>query len=328
MVASDQEIKQRIRNVMESGAGGGRLFSLAQEAKPYLETARYLLDAGLVGAVDGTNALAKIDFMNMTTYACAFGYVTSQARSNPNISITETASAYLEPEEIRESSDESLAALADRLDESRESDSWTTTFREYEERRLAIDHCPADYVLIDGPIFTQNLVTQELGRRLYQHMFASPKKYIGVIKDVSGSWAMCRWSAYSLKPGEGYIICPVGQPIGDRYSRGPKSDSSLSNWLKSPALDNYIRAVYRPNEKAFAFECLRSEVGIVCALLLADASPTIHHELPLLLETIDSQLRAGFDAGQAKELVINRIMAHSQGGYQSAIDATSEREFR
>jgi NurA domain len=323
MIESETVVLKRVRDVMESTQGGGYLFALTGEAAPFAEQANELINSGRVAAVDGTVAVSKIEFMNTGLYACAIGWVTSQHRGKPEIIITRTSSAYLNPTNIRNADDADLAAICNELDEARDSESWPTTFREYEERRVAIENCPADAVFIDGPIFTQNLLTQHLGRDLLERLIMSSKMFIGIIKNLNSSWALCRWCAAALKPGEGYIVCPIGEPIRDRKSIA--SQSELLGWLSKT--DEFVRVVFRPAEKAFAFECRRCDVGLATALILANASPTLQHELPLLLETIDAQLRAGFDAATARNAVLNRIMLEKDG-YQPAIDAIDEREFR
>jgi hypothetical protein len=321
MIESEKSLRARIRKAMEAGVNESRLFRLDEEAAPYVERAKRMLDAGRVAAIDGTNALAKLDFMNTTQYACAVAWITSRARGEPYISITETSSAYVDPEAVRAASPSDLIEICRQLDESRQAESWPTTFREYQERTIAVSAEGVQVVLLDGPIFTQNLVTQRVGRALYDDMVRrTDRMYIGVIKDLSGSWATCRWSASALNPGEGYIVCPISAPIEDRYN-------VIAPWLNSPPILEYVRVVYRPAQKAFAFECKRRLVGLACAILTEDASKTINHELPTLLETVDAQLRAGFDAGAARDFVVSRIMAQADG-YYSAIDATSERDFR
>lgn len=323
MVESDMLLRRRLRPLMQAGVGGGRLFRLSDERATFQEQARALLNEGKVGAVDGTPALAKIDFMNTTQYAVAVGWLSSRTRADPEIIITETSSAYVDPDRIRKANDNDIAEICAQLDEARDSESWPTTFREYEERRVAIDLCRTSVVFIDGPIFTQNLITQELGRQLLDRLIGSDKTYIGVIKNLSNSWAMCRWCASTLETGEGYVLCTVGQSILERSTKAGHHE--IVGWLGRT--EEFVRVVYRPAEKAFAFECRKLDVGLACALLHLDASPTLQHELPLLIETIDSQLRAGFNCGMARNAVVNRIMVQ-RDGYRAAIDATDEREFR
>jgi hypothetical protein len=105
---SEQALHARLRKLMRRGCGGGRLFDFAAEAEPHRAKAEALLGDGRVGAVDGTTALGKIDFMNTTQYACAVGWITSRARGEPRISITETSSAYLDPGRIEAADDSEI----------------------------------------------------------------------------------------------------------------------------------------------------------------------------------------------------------------------------
>jgi hypothetical protein len=321
MIESESSVRDKMRSLMESGAGDNRLFRLDEMAAPFMDEARKLLNAGMVAAVDGTSALAKLDFMNTTQYACAVCWITSRDRGDPHISITETSSAYIDPAAIKAASANDLVEICRQLDEARSAESWPTTFREYMERTVAMSVPGVKSVLLDGPLVTQNLVTRTIGRKLYDDMLRlDDRLYIGVIKDLSGSWTTCRWAAASLRPGEGYLVCSLAEPIEERYN-------SIGGWLNSSPIINLVRVVFRPAQKAFAFECRRRDIGMACAILKQNASPTLNHELPILMETVDAQLRAGFDAGAARDAIISRIMAQA-GGYRSAIDAICEREFR
>jgi hypothetical protein len=320
LLASNALLRQRVREFMESGQGGGRLFSISQEIAPHAVEARRLLDEGKVGAIDGTNALSKIDFNITTQYACAVGWITSQERGTPHITITETIADYLRPETLREAGDIEWQSLYNRKDEARQQESWPTTYREYQERRIAMSECTAPIVIIDGPVFTQNLMSQSRGRDLYSKMFRGDKQYIGVIKNLSAAEPKSVWTAASLNRGEGYVVHSSDEPILNRYPL-------IKNWPDVKALNQFVRVVYRPAEKAFSFECLKAIVGKALAILMEDTSPTINHELPVLLETIDAQLRSGFNGAAARDMVLARYMS-LPGGYQDAVDATDEREYR
>lgn len=321
-LASEQAVKRLIRPLMEAGAGGGRLFNLKEEAAPYLSEAADLLRDGKVAAVDGTTALTKIDFMNMSQYACAIGWLTSRLPAEPHISITETSSAYIQSKRLAAASLRELEALCEELDEARNVESWPNTWREHKERRAAVEECDvADVVLIDGPLVTQNLVSQDEGRELLTRLTATPKLYIGVIKNVSGSWTLCKWVANATEMGEGYLFCSIADRLRQRFGW----NEAITKWTDT--VNDIWRVVFRPADKVFALECPADQIGLVCAILQLNQSPTLNHELPLLMETIDAQLRANFNGETAKQAILNRIM-QGRIGYRAAIDAIDERDFR
>lgn len=317
----DSTVQARVREIMLAANDRARfMFDIAERASRMAGEAASILRDGRVAAVDGTNALSHVSLMNTGVYACAVGYVTSRTRPGPNVKITTTSTEFLRKNAFEGSADE-LAMLCEDLDAARIEQSWTTTFREYQERRVAID-CDASHVFIDGPIFTQNLVTQQSGRALYGEMVASGKTYVGIIKDLSGSWTLSKWCGYSLEPGEGFIVCSLKTQFLDRFKG---KEDAIRSWLENDLPDSYVRGVFKPNQKAFGFECRLSDLDLAMALIAADASPTINHELPLLLETVDAHLRGGFDGGAAASVIVGNIQRRD---YRMGVDVMNERDFR
>jgi hypothetical protein len=315
----DHETKDRIREIMVAAHETDQyLFDLQELSTPKRSVAKELLLAGEVAAVDGTDAMQRITFMSTSAYACAVGYVTSQRRSDPHITITSTNTTYMTHQSGKAFSTE-LGRLCDELDSARVDQSWTTTFREYHERETALI-CGTKFVLLDGPVWTQNLVSQPSGRTLYTQMDQSKSSFIGVIKDISGSWTLSKWCGYSLEPGEGFVVGKVKTQFASRF----KQHVDVKYWVDNMS-DDYVRVVFRPNQKAFAMECRLSDLPIAMAIILEDASRTINHEIPLLLETIDAQIRAGFHGSMAADLVIARLQHED---YRMGVDVTNEREYR
>jgi hypothetical protein len=319
MLNFDNNIKSKIRELMATADEPMQFpFKVAARAQILASKARQLLADGRVAAIDGTNATDQFPLMSLAGYACAIGYITSRTRGVPHVSITTTSTRYTEYPPL---STNDLAELCDTLDTRRTQESWPTTFREYQERILAM-RCEQEYVFIDGPVFTQNLLSQRSGRALYNKLTATDKHFIGVIKDISGSWTQNKWCGYSLEPDEGFMLGPLKPRFLDRFNT-PRED--VHEWLSRCMPDDYVRVVFKPGQKAFAFECKFTDFDIAIAPLVADASKTINHELPLLLETIDAHLRGGFNGSAATASVINRLQMQD---HTTSIDVTNERKFR
>lgn len=317
---SEASVKEAIRKIMSDAKPPYSLFQMSETAFSSREFARKSLDNGDVAAVDGTNALDPLDLMTTGFYGCAVGYVTSRHRSTPVIKVTETSAQYTDI--IENTSKQELARLCESLDEIKETHSWPTTFREYIERQVAID-CPSPIVLIDGPIFTQNLSTQAAGRALLDvinQQSNEGRTYIGVIKNISASTTMTKWCGYSLLPGEGFVIQSSGSQLLERY----RDSGAVSEWAaKLP--DDYVRVVFKPNNKAFGLECRLKDLSLAIAIMMEDASPTLNHELPMLIETVDAQIRAGFDARAAHQIICGKIQ---EADLQMGTDITNERDYR
>ncbi|MDB9446036.1 hypothetical protein [Anabaena sp. CS-542/02] len=317
---SDESVQRWIRRFMEDAHSPTQfLFHFQAYGNDFDEEVATDLVSGEIAAIDSTDVLPVTDLMNTSFYAVGVGCITSQNRHNPEVVLTTTNTRYARPDEIA-ANDSDLFSLCDELDNIRQTKgSWATTFREYQERTIAID-CEQETVLLDGPIFTQNLITQHSGRELYYRMMQTGKRFIGVIKDLGSSWAISKWTAMSLERGEGFVLCP----IQDQYQRRFRDNTSINTWV-SRLPGKYVRVVYRPAEKAFAFECALADLSYAVSLLRQDASPTINHEIPLLLETVDWHLRGSNNSQSIKHSFISEIQRNN---YRMGVDITNEGNYR
>jgi hypothetical protein len=317
---SDEAVQRRIRQFMEDANSPTQfLFDFQTYGNDCDEEVRADLSLGAIAAIDSTDVLPVTDLMNTSFYAVGVGCITSRNRHAPEVVLTTTNTRYARPDEIT-ANDEDLWSLCDDLDNARQTKgSWATTFREYQEREIAID-CEQETVLLDGPVFTQNLITQHSGRELYFQMMQTGKRFIGVIKDLGSSWAISKWTAMSLERGEGFVLCP----IQDQYQRRFRDNRTINQWIGSLS-GQYVRVVYRPAEKAFAFECALADLSYAVSLLREDASPTINHEIPLLLETVDWHLRGSNNSQAIKHSFISEIQRNN---YRMGVDITNEGNYR
>lgn len=290
------------------------LAMIAEVIAPETARARELLDTGQVAAVDGTNAIVPTTIMNSTMFASAVACMTSRSRVSRRTKITASTAPVVD---IGTTHD--LRELAIKLDAARDDQSWPTTFREHEERTAALES-GVPIVLIDGPVFTQNLLTQSEGRDLLQRMIVADQRFIGVIKDLRGSWSESKWAGYSLQTGEVYEVCTLAHEYNERF----KSQREVRDW-SAEHTGLFARYVYRPGSKAFGFECRQDDLPLALAILMANASPTIGHETPLLLEHVDARLRSEFDGLQARDILLGRLWGADR---LMAFDLTDERELR
>ena len=317
---SDEVVQRRIRQFMEATNSQTQfLFDFQTYGNDSDEEVVADLSGGAIAAIDSTDVLPVTDLMNTSFYAVGVGCITSRNRHAPEVVLTTTNTRYARPEKIvLENSD--LLRLCKELDKVRETKgSWATTFREYQEREVAIS-CEQETVLLDGPIFTQNLITQHSGRKLYEEMMQTGKRFIGVIKDLGSSWAMSRWTAMSLERGEGFVLCPIQEQYKIRFG----DNTSINKWIDALS-GQYVRVVYRPAEKAFAFECALGDLSYAVSLLRQDASPTMNHEIPLLLETVDWHLRGSNNSHAIKHSFISEIQRNN---YRMGVDITNEGNYR
>ena len=180
--------------------------------------------------------------------------------------------------------------------------------------------CPAGCVLIDGPIFTQNLATQDMGRSILDAMADMNKDWVGVIKDLRGAQSLTKWIAYSLLPGEMCTVDTVSESLPERFG---VNSGDAGKWA-SAIDDAFVRVVYRPNKKAFAIECRRDFVPMAMAIIMADSSSTIGHEMPVLMNIADAKMRR-FESSAIRQNLMRRI---ADTDYCMGMDIVDERNYR
>jgi hypothetical protein len=322
-VAAGQTIVQQMRQQME------RCVVLHQQFLQFSTAGEELNDQiqaelkrGAIAAVDGTDRLSPMVFSTTSFYAAGVAWVTSQSRGTPKIHLTSTtAELGLRPEDA-EGLD--MWQLSEAMENAGTEGSWSTTFREYQERSCArnlpdtVETC-----LIDGPIFTQNLMTQEAGRDLIGELVAQKRRYIGVIKGLDGSWPICRWAAQALQPDEVFVLCSIQEAFTQRFMKEGGSHPAAP-WMQKHA-PTYVRCVYRPNLKAFAFECALEDLPYAVALLRQDANRQVGHETPRLLQIVDAFCRHSRNSTQAKQRLLDQVRRQDR---QMAEDLSDERDSR
>lgn len=206
--------------------------------------------------------------------------------------------------------------------------SWPNTFREYKEREYAVD-CEHFSIIVDGPILTQNLVTQAEGEKLTEKLLKSGKNVVGVIKNLSASTPLEQWIGRVLKDGEAFVISDCKTLLSQRNKAWGQSRSK-AQWMNNVAA-KYCRGVYRPGNptgvksKFFGFECRIDQLPWAIATLYKERSQVIGHEIPFLLDHIDAQLDAAHDRGSVQKRLEAALIGYN---VDQAFDEISSDEFR
>ena len=305
-----------VRGLLEANGGIRRIAEIDPVLQKSIEAQH---QAGRIGAVDGTDAIAQTELTSRMVYAAAVISTTAKTLHDPKIS--ETASHHAAPPLGK---NENLLAFIEKVDKYGQDTSWTRTFREHLERTEAvrlIDEDICDMVLVDGPLYTQNLLTQSTARvGILTKMLARSASLIGFIKDMRTA-KMLHFAGMALRPGEYWVLTEWRQLLEHRFNKG--HDHTVK-WLIGQTLpeQQWIRCVYRKNEKAFAFECHPKLIDTGIALINSSitCSDAINHELPFLLESVDRIVRAQTSArAKSKNLISDS---------PNFPNLTSEREFR
>jgi hypothetical protein len=291
------DLLQATRERMQVDGGIHRISKIATATVDEIELAH---TAGHIAAVDGTNAIAPTESMSKTVYATAVISTTSQTLHDPRISLTESHRQI-----PRLAKDEDFFKFIQRLDDWVDQDySWVRTFREYCERKEAmrlIDEQDTQLVLVDGPLYTQNLLTQLTARRgILDEMQNHSGRLIGFIKNLHSSKIM-HLAGMALQPDEYWTVSNWRNVLLSRF----KNDKTKTQWINS-ARSDWVRTIYRKTAKAFAFECHPSLVNTGVALIMSPVAcaTIINHEIPFLLHCADRIIQARVDAvAKSKNLI-------------------------
>lgn len=294
----------------------GRLGRFADIPVGVLEEVVGWQNRGLIGAVDGTAAIDQTILPDKIVFGVAVATVTSKLQSLPQVTYTRTFRKQNPPTEIQ-----GILDLQHMLEEASESKSWTRTYRELKEREAAIALVDGGLrlVLIDGPLYTQNLLTQPAAQQgVLAKIQGNQTRYIGYIKEQN---PFHKHLGAALKPGEFWIFESFKNLLAQqRFSKkGEHSNHPAAQWIKKA--DHWVRCVYKLKNKAFEFECDASMVMHGLALLKVDASHSLNHEIPFLLELVDRHVRAKTDASHISKDLITSLGQH-------AISFENEREYR
>ena len=218
-----------IRRIIDTDAGGtAGITDIASLAVPQAE---HLYRANLIGAVDGTDAIGTMQFITDTIYAAGVVLVTPQTHMRPRAQVTRTQANHLAPSTQPSAGtwQQAIERWADYLRSAREQEhSWINTFREYQEREMALEWLKESddhIVLIDGPIATQNMLTQNAARDLLKELLDTGRA-IGFIKTLSAN-PLLSAIGYALQPGEVFILRGWANILSDRFSFRPTKRERL-----------------------------------------------------------------------------------------------------
>jgi hypothetical protein len=206
----------------------------------------------------------------------------------------------------------------------------------YKERQVLLDSPPGTFRLIQGPVFSHELLTGS-GRH---HILDTCLKLIGRMID-EGSYATIVSNdshrellslGMALDPGE-YIVVDTGtQVLQDFRQRANYVSTSIPQYGNRSQIELFeefqrqygpkvLRGVLRahPMSRPYVFYCNADQLEESVHILLADAANTGGRGFPLLIDLADQMCSGAFRAGEYTEHVNAEFAraAHGSAMYQS-----------
>ena len=301
---NEADLVAHIRRLIESETDGTN--SIEALAAALASNAKDLYHKNLIAAVDGTDAVSSLKFASDTIYAAGVVRVTPRTHLSPNVHVTRTRASHLTPaENLGVTLNQAIKQWAEYLRGAREQEQyWINTFREYQEREIAHSWLLENdnhIVLIDGPLLTQNMLSQERSHKLLEELIADGRA-VGFIKNLSAN-PLVNAIGYALHPGEVFVLGGWSAILADRFDIPQRN---ISRWIESYAV-KVVRAVYKINRKAFAIECLEDQVPLALSILKYDNTGSLDHDIPMLLQIADNHARSIFNGTRARDEVISRF---------------------
>ena len=274
---NEDQFVANVRRLIENEAGGTD--NIGNVASNSVADAADLYHNNLIAAVDGTDAVSSLRFASDTIYAAGVILVTPQTQHRPRAHVTRTQALHLTPgRNLGRTWMQAIQDWEEYLRGARQQEqSWINTFREYEEREVAYEWMEENdrhIVLLDGPVLTQNMLTQDRARDLLLAI-VNDERAIGFIKNLSAN-PLLSAIGYALRPGEVFVMRHWAAILSERFGN---RQQNISDWITSNA-GSMVRAVYKVNQKAFGIECVADRLPLALAILEYDNAGSIRSRYP------------------------------------------------
>ena len=169
------------------------------------------------------------------------------------------------------------------------------------------------HVFFDGALIYEWLLNIKEGENLYHRLFAGPKKYIGVIKNIHASPSLAFY-ARALRPGEAYIVETFHDHMQRQRGRAAEGGGGrAAEGGGFPGDDKILRGVFKPSKKPFGFEVHIDHLDDMLRIMSADCQMNnVGHEIPYLLNRVDEEVRHNFSQRLLKNAVAGQLAMESE----------------
>lgn len=185
------------------------------------------------------------------------------------------------------------------------------------------------YILFDGTLIYEWLVATQEGVNLYQRLFNSGKRCLGVMKNIKANVLFAHY-ARALRTGEIYIIETLADHLEQSSVPNRNPGESASRYTLPEFRQQYapriLRGIFKPRKKAFGFEAHEDHLEEMLRIMAADCQlNNVGHEIPFLLNRVDEEVRKNFNQRILKDRIAAEMVTQSE---ELFFEETNERSFR
>ncbi len=161
------------------------------------------------------------------------------------------------------------------------------------------------FLFFDGTLVYDWLTATREGVELYEALFASGKKAIGILRSAKVNPVFAKFGR-ALNSGELYVAETLADHL-ERLQAGADVDVStrytLPDFFKGLA-PQILRGVFKPGKKAFGFEVHQAHFADMIRIRAADCQMNyVGREVPYLLNRVDEEVRRYFRPGLLRDRI-------------------------
>jgi hypothetical protein len=188
---------------------------------------------------------------------------------------------------------------------------------------------PEPILLFDGTLVYEWLLMTHEGRSLYEKLFQSGKRAIGIMKSLKGNMLFALF-ARALQSGEVFIIETLGDHLEHSAASAKNYGEGRVSFVPKAFDQQYarhiLRGIFKPSKKVFAFEVHEDHLEEMIRILAADCQlNNIGHEIPYLLNAVDAAVRRTFTQDLLRERIALQMATQSE---ELFFEEADERLFR
>jgi hypothetical protein len=171
------------------------------------------------------------------------------------------------------------------------------------------------YLFFGGTLVCEWLTATNEGLAVYDELFRSGKKAIGVMKIFKAQALFARF-AKALRPGEVYVIETLADHLRQGLPAGARTDE-MRRFVRDSFVEGtarkILRGVFRPVKKAFAFEVHEDHLHDMLRIMAADCQLNyVGREIPYLLNRVYQEVRSGFRPSILRDQIAARLARQSE----------------